>query len=225
MSQRSEGSLPPMEDVSALVDGELGASEVARACARWRDDTSVRDTWHTYQLIGDVLRSDDLASTARRDADFLAKLRTRLADEPVVLAPEPVAEPQVEVLPQRAVANAAVGGWRAWRTPVAVVAGFAVVATALVVTRLPGVDAGGLDARGLAAAPGNPSVTLAASPGASTVPGYDLPTEGQIVLDGKLIRDARLDEYLAAHKKFGGSSGPGAPSGFLRNATATTAGR
>ena len=34
-----------------------------------------------------------------------------------------------------------------------------------------------------------------------------------------LIRDPRLDAYLAAHQQFGGSSALGVPSGFLRNAT------
>ena len=36
---------------------------------------------------------------------------------------------------------------------------------------------------------------------------------------GTMIRDARLDGYLAAHKQFGGTSALGVPSGFLRNAT------
>ena len=40
-----------------------------------------------------------------------------------------------------------------------------------------------------------------------------------VVANGKLIRDARLDQYLAAHKQFGGSSALGVPSGFLRSAT------
>ena len=37
--------------------------------------------------------------------------------------------------------------------------------------------------------------------------------------NGVLIRDARLDQYLAAHKQFGGSSALSVPSGFLRSAT------
>ena len=41
-----------------------------------------------------------------------------------------------------------------------------------------------------------------------------------LVANGKLIRDARLDRYLAAHKQFAGSSALGVPSGYLRNATA-----
>ena len=41
-----------------------------------------------------------------------------------------------------------------------------------------------------------------------------------LVVDGRLIRDARLERYLAAHKQFAGSSVLGVPSGFLRNAAA-----
>jgi sigma-E factor negative regulatory protein RseA len=34
-----------------------------------------------------------------------------------------------------------------------------------------------------------------------------------------MVRDARLEELLAAHKEFGGASALQMPSGFLRNAT------
>ena len=43
-----------------------------------------------------------------------------------------------------------------------------------------------------------------------------------VVADGQLVRDSRLDRYLAAHKQFGGSSVLGVPSGFLRSATLQT---
>src|SRR5688500_8447097 len=101
MSIESESDPSALENLSALTDGELDSAAAARACARWRDDPSQRSAWHAYQLIGDVLRSDDLASTARRDAAFLAALRTRLAAEPVVLAPEaePEPEPAVAAMP------------------------------------------------------------------------------------------------------------------------------
>jgi sigma-E factor negative regulatory protein RseA len=38
-------------------------------------------------------------------------------------------------------------------------------------------------------------------------------------LSGQMIRDVRLQQYLAAHKQFGGSTALGVPSGFLRSAT------
>ena len=41
-----------------------------------------------------------------------------------------------------------------------------------------------------------------------------------LIANGTLIRDARLDRYLAAHKQFTGSSALGVPSAFLRSATA-----
>jgi sigma-E factor negative regulatory protein RseA len=34
-----------------------------------------------------------------------------------------------------------------------------------------------------------------------------------------VIRDARLERYLAAHKQFSGSSALGVPSAFLRSST------
>ncbi|MBC8056177.1 MAG: anti-sigma factor, partial [Rhizobiales bacterium] len=45
------------------------------------------------------------------------------------------------------------------------------------------------------------------------------------VASGQVIRDVRLDRYLAAHKQFAGSSALGVPSAYLRNATAEVAGR
>ena len=46
-----------------------------------------------------------------------------------------------------------------------------------------------------------------------------------VVATGQVIRDARLDRYLAAHKQFAGSSALGVPSAYLRNATIEVAGR
>jgi sigma-E factor negative regulatory protein RseA len=104
--------------LSALVDGEAEGAE--HACNRWRDDEHLRRDWHAYQLIGDVMRSEDLAAPAGRDAAFLAGVRARLAAEPVVLAPQPVAARRRQP----------------WLLPVAAAAGFVVVAGVLVVARM-----------------------------------------------------------------------------------------
>ena len=90
--------------LSALADGDATDGEAARAFQAWRDDPDARATWHGYQLIGDVLRSEDLASEPRTDEAFLMALRARLADEPVVLTPQPHAEETAVAAP--AVANA-----------------------------------------------------------------------------------------------------------------------
>ncbi len=117
--------------LSALADGEAQAADPA--CAGWRDDAEARRTWHAYQLIGDVMRSDDLARPAARDAAFLAGLRERLAAEPVVLAPAAV--PAAAAAPARRRQH--------WLLPVAAAAGFVVVAGVLVVARVgqPGAEA------------------------------------------------------------------------------------
>jgi RNA polymerase sigma-70 factor (ECF subfamily) len=116
---------PTAEDLrrclSALADGE--ASELAQACRSWREDATARQTWHTYHLIGDVLRSEELAHAPARDEAFLASLRQRLAAEPTVLAPAPVQQANAPRVRQP------------WLLPAAVAAGFVAVAGVLVVTR------------------------------------------------------------------------------------------
>jgi sigma-E factor negative regulatory protein RseA len=205
------------EDLSALVDGELHDAGVLSACGRWRTDGSLRATWHAYQLIGDVLRSDDLASDAGRDAAFLNALRVRLAAEPVVLAPAPSAEPTRE----RGVARR--GRW-SWMAASTVAAGFVAVAGVLVVTRGPApLPAAPVDASLAAANPQAGAAAPVVTPvAAAAVP----PAEPQpLVANGQYVRDAGLDRYLAAHKHFAGSAALGVPSAFLRSATVDASGR
>ncbi|MBK7529562.1 sigma-E factor negative regulatory protein [Piscinibacter sp.] len=199
-SEQSVGS-NGAEEFSALVDGELGPDGVVRACASWRSDARSRQTWHAYHLIGDVLRSDDLASRPARDVDFLNRLRERLADEPVVLAPSAV--PAVSAVPVIAGRRAL----RHWRAGAAVAAGFVAVAGVLVVMRSPAPQM----APELARAPmASPVVPVAADAGVE---------QAAYVTDGRVMRDARLDRYLAAHQQFAGASALGVPSAFLRSAT------
>ncbi len=213
MVTTSEADAAARERLSALVDGELEDGAVAQACARWRDSAESRASWHAYQLIGDVLRSDDLAADAARDARFMAALRARLATEPIVLAPQPAARPA----PQ---GRAAARRW-SWMAPTAVAAGFVAVAGVLTLTRTGGVLPDPAAAPSLARATPGAVVTTATPVGSPA-----LAAEPQtFVADGQLIRDARLDRYLAAHKQFAGSTALGVPSGFLRNATAEAVGR
>jgi sigma-E factor negative regulatory protein RseA len=208
------------ERLSALVDGELDANVVAQACLAWRDDAEQRSTWHAYQLIGDVLRSDDLASVAGRDIAFVNALRSRLAAEPVVLVPQPI---EIPAPTEEAIPHARTRGWT-WVGASAVAAGFVAVAGLLVLTRTPGVSSappsGAPDSVALTARPATQPAPAAVVQATNTV------TEPQaLVANGKLIRDARLDRYLAAHKQFAGTSALGVPSGFLRSATADAAER
>jgi sigma-E factor negative regulatory protein RseA len=181
--------------LSALADGDPAA--LPEACEIWRKDDRARQTWHAYHLIGDVLRSDDLAHPPERDAAFLAALRTRLAAEPAVLAP--AAAPRPSRSPSQA-------RGAAWRVPAAAVAGVVVVAGALAVARI-----------------GEPALTSAAptltagSVGGVTLVSQALrrPATQRPGNDG-LIRDARLDEYLRAHQAARGGIAVAAPGGTLR---------
>lgn len=83
--------MPPdaPERLSALLDGECSAIEVATFARRWRGDLELQQRWAAYQLIGDALRSDDLCHPCPPGDAFMAGLRERLAKEPTVLAPLP----------------------------------------------------------------------------------------------------------------------------------------
>ena len=47
-----------------VAERRLDGDSLALRCADWAADPEARQAWHTYHLIGDVLRSDDLASPA-----------------------------------------------------------------------------------------------------------------------------------------------------------------
>lgn len=221
----NESGLTPAarERLSALADGEMHSDEVSQVVGAMRTDdrmqAGVCETWHAYQLIGDAMRSADLAKSSRDDL-FLARLRERMAQEPIVLAPQPV--PPVQELPAEPAVAVAAGAAvavrrRTWVSPLAAAAGVMAVAGVLVVTRMsqetvqPGAPVSTLAQSVPAAAP----QLVAAQAGAAAA------TAEQRVetASGTLLRDARLDRYLAAHKQFGGSSALGVPSGFLRSST------
>src|SRR5690349_12862584 len=221
----ASGSDAALERLSALVDGEVAAADAADVCSCWRDDRQVRASWHVYHLIGDVLRSDDLAFEPARDAAMLAALRTRLAAEPVVLAPVHPGSNTVGSWPAApADRRAGHGGRFPWVVSSAVAAGFVAVIGAFSVLRQPAPSV-------------TPAATLAAASGQPTsAPPSDGRRVGEVASDNNparpaafvaagVVRDPRLDAYLAAHKQFAGSTALGVPSAFLRSATVETTGR
>lgn len=185
--------------LSVLMDGEADAQAALAACAAWRDQPSARQAWHAWHVGGDVLRSENLACAPGRDEAFLDRLRVRLAEEPVVLSPQPSVATygQARVAAQRR---------RRWAGAMAVAAGFVVVAGALVVLRAPSDPAGG----GPLLAQGGATATPVA---ATSSPALVKPQ--MVVASRQLIRDARLDQYLAAHKQ---QSVFGVPAGFMLDA-------
>lgn len=208
------------EWLSALADGELAADEVPAACVEWREDAAARSRWHAYQLIGDVLRSDDLASTARHDADFLATLRRRLEAEPVVLAPAtlgavPSADPLPAVAPLPIAAAGGASRRRRWLVPSAVAATFAAVVVGGAMMPSTSPTTGSVD---VVAGPSPRAIPVATDPNA--VP--DMPV---ITANGRLIRDARIDRYLAAHQQWSGGAVIGGHAAYLRQVSADAATR
>jgi sigma-E factor negative regulatory protein RseA len=69
--------------ISALMDGELDGREAANALEALHAEGEGRDTWRTYHMISDAMRD-----TRPLSAGFSARVVTRLAGEPTVLAPK-----------------------------------------------------------------------------------------------------------------------------------------
>ena len=181
------------ELISALADGQLRGEGLARGVQAAAGDEG-RATWNAYCVIGEVLRSGRASATGTSSDAFLARLQARLQEEPAHAAD---VAPVVAPIQAR---ELAANDWR-WK----LVAGVAsVAAVAAVGWNVWGTAGGSASGPQLAAAPaaGVVPVAAASDPRAAA-----------------MIRDPRLDQLLAAHRQFGGSTALQAPSGFLRNAT------
>ena len=201
----------PQDALSALADGQLRGEAFVRAVERVAQQPAAQATWHAYHVVGDVLRSSDLAFCAD-DQGFLARFQTRLALEPVVAstsnttnliaiaAYESSARAIFDSKDQTedAAANAPTFRWK-------MVAG---VASLLAVVAVGWNVAGGLETT-------TPGQQLAQTSSAVPV----VQTVAQAKAPPVMLRDARLDALMAAHKQFGGTSALQMPAGFISNAT------
>jgi sigma-E factor negative regulatory protein RseA len=185
------------ELISALADGQLQGEAFARAMDTACAGREALDTWHAYHLIGDVLRSGELAGGAPGDR-FLEKLSQRLAQERGADRPQPAMLPPIAVRPA---ANDGVFRWK-------MVAGVASVAAFAAV---------GWSVLGTGSSPaftGQPQLAIS-----SQQPAGESATVLTRAEPGVMIRDPKLDELLAAHRQFGGASALQSSAGFLRSAT------
>ena len=71
-----------MDRISAFMDGETMPHETEQAIRHLKQHQGHLESWHTFHLIGDAMRGDPML----RD-DFTKRLRSRLQQEPTVLAP------------------------------------------------------------------------------------------------------------------------------------------
>lgn len=190
---------PSDERLSAMVDGELDPVEMVQALGAVAGDANNVRQWHAYHVVGDVLRSAELAAVGR-DLEFLRKFEQQLAQEPVYPQPQSTA---LQATPDGVARNhSANAGNLRWK----LVAGVACSALVMVVSMgqwqqpesQPGVQ--------LSSAPSTKPAAIAAP----------LPSEAVTPV---MIRDPELDRLLAAHQQLGGHSALQRSSGFLRNAT------
>jgi sigma-E factor negative regulatory protein RseA len=180
-----------LERLSALADGELASSDFTGSEPVFQS-SDLKADWNSYQVIGEALRAGAGAAVLTgAEPAFLLRLNLRLTGEsvsPCALA----ASSQAPIAPpKQPAANEAVFRWK-------LVAGFASLGAALVV-----------------------AWSFVGVPDASTGVqlSQNLPVEQVVVSSpqGPIVRDARLEELMAAHRQLGGSTLQ-APSGFLRNA-------
>ena len=195
--------------VSALADGELRGVDFQRALALLENSDAAKSQWLSYHVLGDVLRCPDMrvsvdsrAFSARVCAELdMTVDRTPLAD---------VLHGQRDEPGSRVAAGANDPSWR-WKR----LAGCAV----LVALGTVGWHLAQHPVVGGQLARSEDAVTAPAVQTAQTPPD-NAPASPQV-----MVRDARLDELMAAHKQLGGATALQAPSGFLRNATFESQGR
>lgn len=186
----------PGERVCDLVDGRLKDDACAQALSALLSDPQEVQAWYAFHVVGDVLRSPELAPSPG-DHAFLERFERRLALEPE----RPLVTDTIRLavansgLPS---ANTAVFRWKLL-AGVACIALVGVVGMSLWVQTTP-LEGAAMASLGGAAAPAATIVTADTSV-------------------GPMMRDPRLDELMAAHRQLGGNSALQVPTGFLRNAT------
>lgn len=71
------------EQISALMDEEIAIEDAAHLISSMQSSRQSADAWSQYNLIGDVMRGNQLLSR-----DFKQNLMHKLDQEPTVLAPK-----------------------------------------------------------------------------------------------------------------------------------------
>jgi len=214
---QDDDKLDDLEWVSAMADGELDGNDFSAVAANTGTSDQARTAWHSYHVIGDVLRCADLPDCTG-DRAFVLRLRARLAtqspdlsltvsgdDLPLQVLPSgPTMRPDHGSRLGRRSANDPAVQWK-W---LALAASLATVAVLGWQVSKPAADSGAVLAGGEPTARPAVAVQSAAS------------AQPQVML-----RDPRLDELLAAHRQSGGASALPTSAGFLRNATFEQPGR
>ncbi len=204
------------DKISAFVDGELQGHEVEMALSILRLEHG-RDRWDAYHQIGDALRSDELAFNM--SDDFSVRLTARLEREPTILASVaaiiPIAPKSglAQTEKQLAANDARVSGilgQLSFKKMAIVSAAAAAVTAALVAAPPLMVASNGYKDGGLPPIASSSVVRLADPyvqiPVSTNRPSsFDLTKSSAFMItdrNGVMLRDPRIDDYLAAHQRF-----------------------
>lgn len=168
------------EQISALIDGELAPHEF-EAVIELAKAGRGRADWSAYQLIGDTLRSEELAGAGSTEA-FVTRFAARLEQEPHLLAPTALADaPRRHRLLVRP-------SWVRRVMPGTALAAAVAAVSWVVVPQMRDADPVAATGGIVAQAPVAPQLTPA-------------PAVVAVSADpAQMIRDPRLDEYLRAHR-------------------------
>lgn len=195
------------ELISALADGQLQGDEFAQALRTCQLDESALACWDAYHLIGDVLRSpapSAFFTASQTELAFMARLNTRIAQEPGLQVLDGLQGVNSEGLRSSVLGTAASVAHHRGRAANEGNFGWKLVAG---LASLAAVSAIAWNAAGLFSPSPSPQLAQASS--------------AQVLVaspQGPIVRDAGLEELLAAHRQLGTASVLQEPSGFLRNA-------
>jgi sigma-E factor negative regulatory protein RseA len=173
------------ERLSAFVDGESfdDSGDISQFLSGFTQKD--RAAWSDFHLIGDALRSDDLAASPAASSAFMNAFSARFEAEAHVFAPAAIAAVSTERSRSRL--------FRRRVVPAFAVAAAAATLTWIVVPQLQGVDGhNGVQMASLSSDHVQ-RVAMASMPAAST---------RSPVVEANIIRDASLDQYLEAHQQF-----------------------
>lgn len=225
------------EQISALADGALRGNAMALAVDALCADPALQQAWQDHHALGDLLRAGT-HQPCTNGVDFLSRFQQRLAAE-APLMPIEGSEPLSSVVPfpvrqtttaaavpveRTEAANEPVFRWKLV-SGVASLAAVAAIGWNLVGgAGMPSVDSRLAQQQSplqIATREAAPTSNVGQPIGVSASSKLQATESTRVAVGGGepqvMLRDARLDRLLEAHRQAGGAAQM--PSGFLRNAT------
>ena len=210
------------ESISAMADGELSDAQLDSLLASLNDAES-KDAWVIYHQIGDVLRSDELAMTF--SADFSKKLSEKLDAEPIIFAPNALANNKK---PENERKQKFLGAYVAVASAAAAAVFAFILAPQLQIFQT---NSGAPTQLSSKAAPAS-NVQLAShsesAPLSSLAVNSPVAPEHNVLASEKttadspeMLRDPRIDSYLLAHQRFSPAINSGTPYVTRANAVSS----